>query len=148
MKKLLLAVLTCSALFAACSSGKAPGTTVNGNYLFDTDALKTALKGSGDQMMANMPDDVLQQVIDGMKGFHIELNETQATATFGETVVKGILSKTGEAGGEMKFLMTPVDEDKKKDTVTLIVKGETLMLDPGKKDIDKMYFKKEVPAAK
>lgn len=144
MKKFLVSILACALLVSACSPGAKTGTNVDGNYVFDTDALKVALKNSGDQMMANMPEDVLQQVIDGMKGFHIELKDTQATATFGETVVKGNLSKSGEESGEVKLVMTPLDEDKKQDAVTLIVKGDTLTLDPGKKDIDKMYFKKQI----
>lgn len=119
-----------------------PTANLNGVYLFDTDAFKATLKTSDDPMLKDMPEDVMQQTMDGLKDFKIEVSDTTATATFGETVVKGNISKTSEAGGEVKYSMTPVDEDKKTEVVTLIFKDNKLTLDPGKKESDKMFFKK------
>ena len=146
MSKFISAAFLGLVLVSACHSGST--VSLNGNYNFDTEALKTTFKNSSDEMIKGMPEDVLAQVVDGMKSFHIEVKDTEATATFGETVVKGTLSKAGEVDGETKFVMTPVDEDKKSDTVTIFIKGDTLTLDPGKKDIDKMFFKKEAAPAK
>ena len=42
----------------------------------------------------------------------------------------------------MKYNMIPNEEDKRDQTVTLIFDGSNLVLDPGKKESDKMYFKR------
>ena len=116
----------------------------NGVYFFDGDAFRTTLKNSDDEMLKSIPEDVMAQTLDGLKDFKIEITQdTQAVATFGDVVVKGTLAKIGVAGTESKFTMTPVDEDKKNDVVTLIVKDGSLILDPGKKETDRMFFKKK-----
>lgn len=115
----------------------------NGVYFFDGDAFRTTLQNSDDPMLKSIPEDVMIQTLEGLKDFRIEITEnSQAVATFGDVVVKGTLAKIGESGAESKFTMTPVDEDKKDDKVTLIVKEGRLTLDPGKKETDRMFFKK------
>jgi hypothetical protein len=148
MKKTMLRFLALTLVviggFTQVQCSKGSSANVNGVYVFDTDAFKASIQKTDDPMLKSMPEDVLNQTMEGLKTFKIEVADSQATATFGTMVVKGNLSKTGDENGEVRYLMTPVDADKKNDTVNLIIKDNTLTLDPGKKETDKMYFKKTV----
>lgn len=130
-------------LSLACSTTKAPAAaTVDGTYQLDTDVLRVKLTTSDDPTFKSAPPEALDQVVNGMKDFKFEIKGLDVTATFGVTVVKGTIARNGGTDVEPSYLMTPTDEDKKKDPVTLVFKDNSLTLDPGKRDIDKLYFKR------
>lgn len=116
--------------------------SVDGTYVFDSEMFISTLSKTDDPNLQNIPENVRQQMADTFKTFKIEVKGDEATASFGTDVLKGKLSKLGEENGALKFLMTPVDEAEKNNTVNLIIKGDTLTVDPGKTEADKMYFKK------
>ena len=121
----------------AVTTGSADGT-----YVFDSEMFISMLSKTNDPNMQNIPENVRQQMVDTFKTFKIEVKGDEATASFGTDVLKGKLSKLSEESGAVKFLMTPLDEAEKNNTVNLIIKGDTLTIDPGKAEADKMYFKK------
>jgi hypothetical protein len=116
--------------------------STDGTYVFDSEMFISMLSKTNDPNMQNIPENVRQQMVDTFKTFKIEVKGDEATASFGTDVLKGKLSKLGEESGAVKFLMTPLDEAEKNNTVNLIIKGDTLTIDPGKTEADKMYFKK------
>lgn len=117
----------------------------SGNYVFDAETFKEKLEAQSGMKISDMPEEAWKETVENLKGFRIEIGDQVATAYFGEIVVKGNLEKVSSDQDSVTFKMTPVDEDKKEDTVNLVVKSDgTLVLDPGKKEKDKMYFKKSV----
>ena len=74
--------------------------------------------------------------------FKIEVEGNTATASFSHDVIKGQLTKLSNNSGVTRLNMTPLDKNKKDQAVTLIIQENELVLDPGKKETDKMYFKR------
>ena len=127
----------------ACSKSSGPASvSVDGIYQFDADVFMQNINKSEDPVFKNMPKDVVEKTIAGLKTFTLEIKGDEATANFSNVVVKGKLQKIDTQDGSMKFLMTPVDEDKKQDAVTIIIDGGKLTLDPGKEQMDKLFFRK------
>ena len=113
----------------------------DGVYLFDEEAYRAHLKAMNDPMMKDIPAEAVEGMMAVFKSYTITIKGEEATATFGDMSVKGSL-KDVSLNGETRLFMTPVDEDKKTQTVTLVIKDGKLVLDPGKTDADKMQFKK------
>lgn len=128
-------------VFVACSKS-AMQPSVDGLYSFDTDVFVQNLTKAEDPVFKNMPKDVLDKTVAGLKTFTIEIKGDEATANFSNVVVKGSLKKLNTTDGSVRFLMTPLDEDKKNDTATIIIEDKKLTLDPGKQQVDKLFFQK------
>lgn len=134
-------VLLVAVVFVACSKS-AVVPSADGLYSFDAEVFVQNLSKSEDPIFKNMPKDFLDKTMAGLKTFTIEIKGSEATANFSTVVVKASLKKLDTTDGSVRFLMTPVDEDKKNDVATLIVEGNKLTLDPGKGQVDKLYFRK------
>lgn len=126
--------------FLACSKTSAPAVSVDGSYSFDAAKFMQNLGGTDDKMFQNMPKEMLDKMLEGLKTFTLEIKGNEATANFADVVVKGSLKKLESKDSSMRFLMTPNDEDKKDDTATLIIEGRNLTLDPGKDPTDRLFF--------
>lgn len=133
---------TTAAVPAEITTAPVTAGSTDGTYVFDSEMFIATLSKTDDPNMKNIPENVRQQMVDTFKTFKIEVKGDEATASFGNDVLKGKLSKLSEEDGTVKFLMTPLDEAEKNNTVNLIIKGDTLTVDPGKSEADKMYFKK------
>lgn len=124
-----------------CSKASAP-VSADGVYSFDAGKFLQNLNQSEDPVFKNMPKEVLDKTVAGLKTFTIEIKGNEAAANFADVVVKGSLKKVDSTDGLVRFLMTPTDEDKKNDTATLIIDGKNLTLDPGKDKADQLFFSK------
>lgn len=113
----------------------------DGVYLFDEEAYRAHLTAMNDPVMKDIPAEAIDGMMAVFKSYAITIKGDEATAAFGDMTVKGSL-KDVSANGETRLFMTPVDEDKKTQTVTFVIKDGKLVLDPGKTDADKMQFKK------
>ena len=113
----------------------------NGTYFFDTEKYKTEqLKHDGSVFKKMKPRD-LERMMSVFRPFKIEVAGNKATASFSNDVIQGTLTKRPNGAGTHLF-MTPDDEAKKDQTVTLIIEGDNLILDPGRKETDKMFFRR------
>ncbi len=74
--------------------------------------------------------------------FTIEVEGDRAVAIFSSEIIKGKLTKLSATATETRLHMTPTEASKKDQSVTLIIQGKDLVLDPGKAETDKMYFTK------
>lgn len=132
---------TTSAGGAVQTATMAQPVSNDGVYQFDEEAYRAHLKALNDPMMKDIPAEAIEGMMAVFKSYTITISGTEATATFGDMAVKGSL-KDVSANGETRLFMTPMDEDKKAQTVTLVIKDGKLTLDPGKTAADKMQFKK------
>ena len=143
MKSFLTLMIVLLLAGFACSKASGPeSVSVDGIYQFDADVFMQNINKSEDPVFKNMPKDVVEKTVTGLKTFTLEIKGNEATANFSNVVVKGNLQKIDTQDGTMKFMMTPVDEDKKQDAVTIIIEGGKLTLDPGKEQMDKLFFRK------
>lgn len=143
MKKALtvFAALILFVTIAACNKG----SSFVGTYAFDTEKFMTSLKAAtGGQ---DMPKEVVDNAVKVFETYKITVAENEATITFGDMSVKGTLKLLEKKEAETKFLMTPVDEDKKNEPVTfLFSKDGALTVDMAEATGDpssQMYFKKQ-----
>lgn len=124
------------------SESKSSQTGYDGVYVFDTETYKQVQLDNADSVFKKMKPEDVDRLMQIFRPFKIELVGNQAVASFSHDVIKGELKTLEKNGATSKLFMTPTDEKKKDQTVTLIITGEKMILDPGKKETDKMFFKK------
>ena len=127
--------------FAGCNKG----SSIVGTYAFDTEKFMTRLKAAtGGQ---EMPQEVIDNAVKVFETYKITVTKDVATIIFGDMSVKGTLKLLDKKETETKYLMTPVDEDKKNEPVTfLFSKDGALTVDMADATGDpssQMYFKKQ-----
>ena len=115
---------------------------VDGTYVFDTNKYKEEQLKLKESTLKEMSAEDVDKLLNVFKPFRIDVNNGAAIATFSNDVVRGTLKTLSQNNETTRLFMTPTDEDKKNDAVTFIINGDSLVLDPGKKEADKMYFKK------
>lgn len=113
----------------------------DGEYAFDTAAFKKQLEQ--DDGLKNVPPDLIDSMLKKFAEFKIDVKAEQVVVTFGTDVIRGVLTPEASTGEGTKFKMTPTDADKKDDIAYFVFTGNTLVLDPGKGDDDKLYFVKK-----
>lgn len=116
-------------------------STHDGTYIFDTEKYKQVQLEKNKLFKKMKPKDQ-ELMMKIFRPFQITVQGNQATASFAHDVVKGNLTTMTDQSGVTRFHMTPLDASKKDQTVTLIIEENDLVLDPGKKETDKMYFKR------
>lgn len=114
----------------------------NGTYIFDALRYKTEQLKYTDSLFKDMKPEDIDKMMHIFKPFTIEVEGDRAVASFSSEIIKGKLTKLSSTATETRLHMTPVDAAKKDQTVTLIIQGKDLILDPGKAETDKMYFTK------
>jgi len=119
---------------------KAP-TPYDGTYYFDIETYKSEQLKHNKSAYKNMKPDDLDKMMKIFKPYRIELEGDIGTASFAHDVVKGSITRLSQNTDEMKLRLMP--SDKKQTIMTLTIRGDSLILDPGKKESDKMFFKKD-----
>lgn len=117
-------------------------TPFDGLYVFDAETYKKDQEQQADSMFKDMKAEDVDKMLRIFKPFQIELEGKTATASFAHDVIKGSIQKISQSNQGAHLSMTPIDSDKKDQSVTLVIEGEQLILDPGKKLSDRMFFKK------
>ena len=112
----------------------------SGTYLFDVQKYRDVQMNQQDSLFKDMKPEDIEKMMRIFKPFKIEVNGSEAQATFAQDVIKGRLNTLQASQQRTLLNMIPVDEDKQDQAVTLIIEGDQLVLDPGKREIDKMYF--------
>lgn len=115
---------------------------LDGTYFFDTEKYRNEQLKQANSPFKEMKSEDIDKVIQVFRPFRIDVEGNKATASFANDVIQGELKTLKEGAGETRLFMTPSDADKKSDSVTIIINGQDLVLDPGKKESDKMFFKK------
>lgn len=113
----------------------------DGIYVFDVEKYKQVQLEKNKTFKKMKPGDqeLMMQIF---KPFRIEVKGDKATASFAHDMIQGKLTSLSKSNNAARFRMTPVDESKRDQAVTLIFSGNNLVLDPGKRETDKMYFKR------
>lgn len=124
------------------TQSKSGQSSHDGVYVFDTETYKQVQLDNADSVFKKMKPEDVDRLMQIFRPFKIELTGNQAIASFSHDIIKGELKTLEKNGATSKLFMTPTDEKKKDQTVTLIITGEKMILDPGKKETDKMFFKK------
>lgn len=119
-----------------------PASAHDGTYVFDMETYRQVQLANADSVFKNMKPEDIDRLMQVFKPFKIEVAGQTATASFSHDVIKGELKTLEQSGTTAKLFMTPLDVDKKDQTVTLIITGTQMVLDPGKNESDKMFFKK------
>lgn len=114
----------------------------DGVYLFNMEKYKAEQLKHPDSVFKKMSEKDLGRMMQVFRPFKIEVEGKTATATFSHDVIKGKLKTLEKDSRRSRLFMTPMDQKKRDQTVTLIIEGDDLVLDPGKKETDKMYFKR------
>ncbi|MBF0103838.1 MAG: hypothetical protein HQM16_00800 [Deltaproteobacteria bacterium] len=114
----------------------------NGTYLFDTETYKSEQLKHEDSIFKKLKPEDLERMMQVFKPFKIEVAGQNATAVFSHDIIKGSLKTIRRTNEGAHLFMTPLDENKTDQTVTLIIEADRLVLDPGRKETDKMFFKR------
>lgn len=127
---------------AGTQADKSQDFAYNGTYLFDAEKYKNEQLKHADSIFKKMKPKDLERMMQVFRPFKIEVSGNNATASFAHDVIKGNLKTLKRINGGAHLFMTPTDESKRDQTVTLIIKDDELVLDPGRKETDKMFFKR------
>lgn len=114
----------------------------NGTYMFDAEKYKQAQLDSNSSVFKNMKEQDVEQMLKIFKPFRIEIEGNTAKASFSHDVIQGTVATLKKTDNETHLHMTPNDDNKKDQAVNLIIRGNELILDPGKTEADRMFFKK------
>lgn len=114
----------------------------DGTYRFDAKTYKDAQLKNKDSLFKKMKPEDVDRMMRIFKPFTIDVQGNDVMATFSHDVIKGKITPLSKSSKETKLFMTPLDEEKKDQTVTLIIRGNEMIVDPGKKEVDKMFFRR------
>lgn len=114
---------------------------LDGEYVFDTAAFRKTL--DDDASLKNVPPDLLENMLKKFELFKVEVKGAEVEVVFGNDKIHGKLDSKTEADGETRFKMTPTDPAHAADFASFVFKGNTLTIEPGKSDEDKLYFVKK-----
>ncbi|MFH1355962.1 MAG: hypothetical protein ABII18_02415 [bacterium] len=117
-----------------------PANDYEGTYSFDTQKYKQVQLLYKDSLFQKMSPEDVDRMMKIFQPFKIEIQGGEVRAAFSQDIVRGTLKEVSRSAQETRLKMIPVDDDKKKETVELIIRGNQMILDPGKKEIDKMFF--------
>jgi hypothetical protein len=123
-------------------TAEVPANDYEGTYSFDTKKYKSVQLLYKDSLFQKMSPEDVDRMMKIFKPFEIKIQGINAHATFSQDVVRGTLQAVSRSAQETRLKMIPIDDDKKNEIVELIIRGNQMVLDPGKKEIDKMYFKR------
>ncbi|OVE81358.1 hypothetical protein BVY03_04020 [bacterium K02(2017)] len=123
-------------------SAPKPKDPLSGTYIFDADKYKQEQLKHANSIFTKMKPKDLERMMAVFRPFKIEVNGDKAKASFSQEVINGRLKTLKKNASGASLFMTPTDENKKNQTVTLTIEGDKMILDPGRKETDKMFFKR------
>lgn len=150
-------VLAVLVLFCACQSTAvknesvqvaAPATQevkanpVDGVYVFDSYRYKEEQLKHPDNVFKDVPAEDIDNVMKVFAPFQITIKKGTAAASFSNEVIRGSVKELSRSSQETRLQMKPTNEEHKNELLTLIITGDRLVLDPGKEEKDKMYYKR------
>lgn len=112
----------------------------DGTYVFDTEAYKVEQLRQDADAYKNLSQEDIDKMMRIFKPYRIEIEGDTAKASFAHDVITGKIRADTNSASETELKFMPQD----KPTLTFIIRGNSLVLDPGKKDSDKMFFKREL----
>ncbi len=157
MKNTFVYFVFCTLVFVCCQTSTplaptakdqpqtAPAVTqgpADGVYVFDAQKYKEEQLKHADNMFKNVRPQNIDKVMQIFVPFQISINRGMATASFANEVIRGKVETISQSAGETRLKMIPIDETRKDEVLLLTVTGDNLVMDPGKKETDKMYYKK------
>lgn len=141
MKRYFSWLILISLVFViSCSGGSS--ANFDGLYTFDDQTWKSEMEKMNPNF-SQSPPELVTKMMNAFKSFSIEIKGKEATAKFGNMVVKGSLTEVSKSSGGATLKMIPYDEDKKNEPIMLVINGSKMTAGPENKPKEALYFVKK-----